>query len=210
MWDLLAGSSWFFKIDLRSGYHENRVRLGDELKIAFKSQDGLFEWLVMPFGLSNAPSTFMRVMILVLQPFIGKFIVVYFDDILIYSQSKEEHLEHLRHVFLTFREAKLYVNLKKCSFMQPHVLFLGFIASKHGISVDPKKVRVIREWPKPKSITETHSFHGLASFYRRFIRGFSTIMAPITEWLKNEKFQWSNAASQAFREIKIKMTEAPF
>ena len=195
MLDLLVGSSWFSKIDLRSGYHQIRVRPGDEWKTAFKTQDGLFEWLVMPFGLSNAPSTFMRVMTHVLQPFIGKFLVVYFDDILIYSQSKEEHLAHLRQVLLTLREAKLYVNLKKCSFMQPHVLFLGFIVSEHGISADPEKIRVIREWPEPQSITETRSFHGLASFYRRFIRGFSTIMAPITECLKNKEFQWSNVAS---------------
>ena len=170
MLDLLAGSSWFSKIDLRSGYHQIRVRPGDEWKTAFKTQDGLFEWLVMPFGLSNAPSTFMRVMTHVLQPFIGKFLVVYFDDILIYSQSQEEHLAHLRQVLLTLREAKLYVNLKKCSFMQPHVLFLGFIVSEHGISADPEKVRVIREWPEPQSIIETRSFHGLASFYMRFIR----------------------------------------
>ena len=143
----------------------------------------------MPFGLSNSPTTFMRVMTNVLQPFIGKFLVVYFDDILIYSQSKEENLEHLQHVFLTLREAKFYVNLKKCSFMQPHFLFLGFIVSEHGLSADPGKVRVIKEWPEPKSITETCSFHGLASFYRRFIRGFSTIMALIIECLKNKEFQ---------------------
>ena len=163
----------------------------------------------MPFGLSNASSTFMRVMTHVLQPFIGKFLVVYFDDILIYSQSKEEHLEHLRQVFLTLREAKLYVNLKKCSFIQQHVLFLGFIVSEHDILADSEKVRVIREWCEPKFIIETRSFHGLASFYRRFIRGFSTIKAPITKCLKNEKFQRSNAASQALIEIKVKVTKAP-
>ena len=119
------------------------------------------------------------------------------------------HLEHLRHVFLTLREAKLYVNLKKYSFMQTHVLFLGFIVSEHGISTDPEKVRVIREWPEPKSITEIHSFHGSAFFYRRFLSGFSTIMALITECLKNKWFQWSNAACQTFRESKVRMTKAP-
>ena len=132
--------------------------------------------------------------------------MLYFDDILIYSQSKEEHLEHLQQVFLTLREANLYVNLKKRSFMQLHVLFLGFIVSERGISADPEKVRVIREWSEPKPITETHSFHGLTSFFRRFIRGFSTFMALITECLKNKEFQWSNAASKAFKEIKVKMT----
>ena len=133
--------------------------------------------------------------------------MVYFDDILIYNQSKEEHLVHLRQVFLTLREAKLYVNHKKCSFIQPYVLFLGFIVSEHEILANPEKVRVIREWPEPKSITKTRSFHGLASFYKRFIRGFSTIMAPITECLKIEEFQWSNATCHAFREIKVRMTK---
>ena len=120
----------------------------------------------MPLGLSNALSTFMRFMTHVLNPFIGKFLVVYFDDILVYSRSKEEHIGNLRQVFDTLREAKLYVNLKKCDFLQTSVLFLGFIISAQGISADPEKVRAIREWPQPKTISKIRSFHGLATFYR--------------------------------------------
>ena len=209
MLDLVAGSHWFSKIDLRSGYHQIRIRPGDEWKTAFKTQDGLFEWLVMPFGLSNAPSTFMRVMTHTFRPFLGKFLVVYFDDILIYSQSREEHLTHLHKVFLILRQEKFYVNLSKCSFLQTQVVFLGFIVSEKGLSADPEKVDVIRQWPEPKSLTEVRSFHGLASFYRRFIRDFSTIMAPITDCLKKDNFHWTPAASLAFSAIKKRLSESP-
>uniref|UniRef100_A0A5B7BML6 RNA-directed DNA polymerase n=1 Tax=Davidia involucrata TaxID=16924 RepID=A0A5B7BML6_DAVIN len=209
MLDLLAGSQWYTKIDLRSGYHQIRVRPGDEWKTAFKTPDGLYEWLVMPFGLSNAPSTFMRVMTQVLRPFIGKFLVVYFDDILIYSRSQGEHLDHLRQVLETLRAAKLYANLKKCSFMHAEVIFLGFIVSAQGIAADPEKVRAIRAWPTPKTISDVRSFHGLATFYRRFIKEFSSIMAPITACMKKGDFQWTPMATRAFEEIKRKMTEAP-
>ena len=142
----------------------------------------------MPFGLSNAPSTFMRVMNQVLKPFIGRFVVVYFDDILIYSRSEVEHLSHLREVLLVLLHNKLYVNLKKCSFMTNSLLFLGFVVSGDGIRVDEEKIKAIREWPTPKTVSEVRSFHGLATFYRRFIRNFGSIAAPITEYLKNEKF----------------------
>ncbi|VVA38897.1 PREDICTED: reverse mRNAase, partial [Prunus dulcis] len=209
MLDELAGSKWFSKIDLRSGYHQIRIREGDEWKTAFKTPDGLYEWLVMPFGMSNAPSTFMRVMTHVLRPYIGKFLVVYFDDILIYSHSKEDHLQHLRTIFHMLRQEKLFVNLKKCSFLQDQVLFLGFIVSAAGISADPDKVHAIVNWPLPSTLTETRSFHGLASFYRRFIPSFSTIMAPITDCIKQGEFRWTHAATRAFEALKQKMTEAP-
>ncbi|XP_024200577.1 uncharacterized protein LOC112203910 [Rosa chinensis] len=165
MLDMMAGSSQFSKLDLKGGYHQIRIRPGDEWKTAFKTRDGLYEWLVMPFGLSNAPSTFMRFMNQVLQPFIGRFLVVYFDDILIYSRTREEHLNHLGQVLRVLCQEKLYLNLKKCSFMKPSVVFLGFIISSAGVEVDPIKVKAIVEWPVPKTLQETRSFHGLATFY---------------------------------------------
>ena len=158
---------------------------------------------------SNAPSTFMRVMTQVLKPFLGKFLVVYFDDILIYSTSREQHLDHLTRVCTTFRKESLYGNLKKCSFFTNRVVFLGFIVSSKGVSADPQKVQVIVDWLEPKNIHEIRSFHGLTSFYHRFIKGFSTIMSPITDCMKQGEFVWTKAAAKAFNEVKQKMTEAP-
>jgi hypothetical protein len=209
MLDELHGSRFFSKIDLRSGYHQIRIRPGDEWKTAFKTRDGLFEWLVMPFGLTNAPSTFMCVMNQTLRPFIGKFVVVYFDDILIYSRDYNKHLENLRQVLLTLRFDNFFIHLKKCSFAQHSVIFLGFIVSAQGISVDPSKIQAVTDWAVPSNIHETRSFHGLASFYRRFIKNFSAIMAPLTECTKNGPFLWTPAAQQAFEDIKKKLTEAP-
>ncbi|XP_010247056.1 PREDICTED: uncharacterized protein LOC104590196 [Nelumbo nucifera] len=209
MLDQLDGAVVFSKIDLRSGYHHIRIRPGDEWKTAFKTRDGLFEWLVMPFGLTNAPSTFMGLMNQVLRPFIGKFIVVYFDDILIYRKSVDEHIGHIRGVLIALRENKLYANLKKCTFMSDSLLFLGFVVSKDGIKVDKEKVRAIREWPTPMNVTDVRRFHGLATFYRRFIKHFSSIIAPITECLKKGKFQWGEEHEQSFALIKEKLCTAP-
>jgi hypothetical protein len=207
--DQLAGATVFTKLDLKSGYHQIRVRPGDEWKTAFKTREGLFEWLVMPFGLSNAPSTFMRVMNQALRPFIGKCVVVYFDDILVYSGSEESHGVHLREVLTVLRKEKFFAANKKCVFYTDSVLFLGYVVSAGGVTVDAAKVDAIRQWPRPQSISDVRSFHGLASFYRRFIRHFSIIMSPITDCMKESKFQWTPEAEKAFLIIKERLTSTP-
>jgi len=209
MFDMLSGAKIFSKIDLRSGYHQIRIRPGNEWKTAFKTKEGLYEWMVMPFGLSNAPSIFMRLMNQVLKPFIENFVVVYFDDILIYSPNPRNHMDHVRKVLEVLRENKLFINLKKCSFMMDQLLFLGFVVSADGIRVDEEKVRVIREWPTPKTVGEVRSFHGLATFYRRFVRNFSSIVAPITECMQKGKFNWGDEAERSFSIIKEKLCMAP-
>lgn len=159
----------------------------------------------MPFGLSNAPSTFMRVMNQALRPFISKFVVVYFDDILIFSKSMNDHLLHLREVLLVLRREKLFIAQQKCEFGVTEVLFLGYIVSAAGLRVDPHKLEAVAA---PTTITEVRSFHGLAFFYRRFVHNFSSIMAPIMDCMKKASFEWSAVASQAFEIIKQKLTTA--
>ena len=179
------------------------------MKTAFKTGDELYEWLVMPFGLSNAPSTFMRLMNDVLRPFSGKFVVVYFDDILIYSQTTAKHKRHLHTVCAKLQAEKLFANVAKCAFLPPSVSFLGFIVSAAGIAVDPGKTKAMRNWPTPSSPLEVRSFHGLAQFYRRFIRNFSSLAALLTELLKLPCFEWSVSADRAFQQIKVALTTAP-
>jgi len=189
--DEMHGGFYFSKIDLKSGYHQIKMRAGDEWKTAFKTKFGLYEWMVMPFGLTNAPSTFMRLMNHVLRNFIGKFVVVYFDDILIYSKTLDSHIGHVKGVLEVLRREKLYANKDKCIFCTHEVVFLGFVVSSKGVKVDEEKVKAIRDWPIPKNASEVRSFHGLANFYRRFVKDFSTIASPLNELVKKDVgFKW--------------------
>jgi hypothetical protein len=209
--DCLSGSNYFSKIELKRGYHQIRMREGDEWKTTFKTNIGLYEWLVMPFGLTNAPNTFMRLMNEVLKEFIGKFVIVYLDDILVFSKTKEEHIKHLNLVLKRLHDEKLLINLKKCFFMKEELIYLGFVISQEGLKMDPEKIKAITDWPSPRNIYEVRSFHGLASFYRKFIRNFSGICAPILDIVKKEKrpFKWTVAVEKGFKLLKEKITEKP-
>ena len=166
LFDQLQGAQCFSKIDLRSGYHQLRIIRGDEPKTAFRTRYGHYDILVMSFGLTNAPAAFMDLMNRVIRPFLDRFVIVFIDDIQVYSRSEEEHAMHLRLVLQTLREHQLYAKFSKYEFWLDQVSFLGHVVSGDGIQVDPKKIEAITEWPRPITVTEVRSFLGLASYYR--------------------------------------------
>jgi hypothetical protein len=209
MLDELSGSTIFTKIDLQSGYHQIRMKLGDKWKTAFKTKFGLYEWLVMPFGLTNAPNTFMRLMNEVLHSFMGTFVVVYFDDILIYNKSLDEYIEHLRAVFSALREARLFTNLEKCTFCTDRVAFLSYVVTSQGIEVDEANIEGIKSWPIFVTLTQLRSFLGIAGFYRCFMRDFSTIAVPLNDLMKKGvPFYWGAAQEHSFNTLIDKLTHA--
>jgi hypothetical protein len=210
LFDQMKGATVFSKIDLRSGYHQLRIKEDDVPKTAFKMRFGHYEFTVLPFGLTNAPGVFMSLMNGVFREYLDKFVQVFIDDILIYSRTMEEHDEHLRLVLQCLREHKLYGKLSKCSFYQSRIHYLGHVISGEGIAVDPAKVEAIMEWPAPTNVTEVRSFMGLAGYYRRFVEGFSKIANPITELQKkNKKFVWTEKCAEAFRRLKELLTTTP-
>jgi hypothetical protein len=209
MFDQLRGASVFSKIDLRLGYHQLRIRPSDTPKTTFIAKYGLYEFTVMSFGLTNAPAFFMNLMNSVFMDYLNKFVVVFIDDILIYSQSEEEHVDHLKMVLQRLREHQLYAKLSKCEFWIDEVLFLGHITNKDGLVVDPKKVAGILNWKAPTNARGIKSFIGMAGYYRRFIEGFSKIAKPMTVLLGNKvEFKWTQKCQEAFEALKEKLTTA--
>ncbi|GJQ92201.1 putative reverse transcriptase domain-containing protein [Tanacetum coccineum] len=210
LFDQLQGSSVYSKIDLRSGYHQLRVREEDIPKTAFKTRYGHYEFQVMPFGLTNAPAVFMDLMNRVCKPFLDKFVIVFIDDILIYSKNKKEHEEHLKAILELLKKEELYAKFSKCEFWLPKVQFLGHVIDSQGIHVDPAKIESIKDWASPKTPTEIRQFLGLAGYYRRFIEGFSKIAKPMTKLTqKKVKFVWGDKQEAAFQLLKQKLCSAP-
>ncbi|GJW83721.1 putative reverse transcriptase domain-containing protein [Tanacetum coccineum] len=210
LFDQLQGSSVYSKIDLRSGYHQLRVRDEDIPKTAFRTRYGHYEFQVMPFGLTNAPAVFMDLMNRVCKPYLDKFVIVFIDDILIYSRNKEEHADHLRIILELLKKEKLYAKFSKCDFWISIVQFLGHVIDSQGIHVDPAKIEAVKNWASPTTPTEIRQFLGLAGYYRRFIKDFSKIAKSLTELTqKNKKYIWGENQESAFQLLKQKLCEAP-
>ncbi|KAI4890447.1 hypothetical protein NFI96_003606 [Prochilodus magdalenae] len=209
--EALQHAAIFTKLDLRSAYNLIRIRQGDEWKTAFITPSGHYEYRVMPFGLMNAPAVFQRFINEVLREALDRYAYVYLDDILIFSRTREEHVGHVRRVLQLLLESRLYVKLEKSEFHVPRVSFLGFIVSKGTLAMDPAKIRAVQDWPRPSSLKEVQRFLGFANFFRRFIRNFSAVAAPLTALTgkTSGRFRWTVEAQQAFEELTRCLTTAP-
>jgi hypothetical protein len=210
LFDQLIGAQVFSKIDLHSGYHQIKIREKDIPKTAFSTWYGLYEYLVMSIGLTKAPAHFMYLMNFVYMEELDKFIMVFIDDILVFSKIKKEYEEHLRIVLQRLCEHKLYAKFSKCKFWLTEVQFLGHVVSSEGISVDPSKAWEVLDWKPPRTVHQVRSFLGLDGYYRRFILNFSKIAEPIMDLLKKEeKFVWNAERVEAFRTLKKLLTTSP-
>jgi hypothetical protein len=210
LFDQLVGAQVFSKIDLRSGYHQIKIRASDIPKTAFSTRYGLYEYLVMSFGLTNASAYFMYLMNSVFMPELDKFVVVFIDDILVYSRNEAEHTKHLHTVLQRLRDHQLYAKLSKCEFWLREIKFLGHTISQNGVSVGPEKVQEVMNWKPPTTVRQIRSFLGLAGYYRRFIPDFSRIAKPMTKLLKKGvKYEWSQKCEDAFHTLRQHLTTAP-
>ena len=209
LFDQLHGSRVYSKIDLRSSYHRFRVQENDVSKTAFRTRYGHYKFLVMPFRLTNALAAFMDLMNRVFSPYLNKFVIVFIDDILVYSGSLEEHTEHLRTILSILRECQLYAKFSKCRFWLDKVSFLGHVILVEGIIVDPQKIEAIVNWKPPTNVYEVRIFVALTGYYRKFVEGFSKIVTPLTNLLKkDQKFEWSDTCQHSFKELRQILTTA--
>ena len=210
MFDQLRGARVYSKINLRTEYHKLRVREANIPKTVFRTRYGHFEFTVMPIGLTNAPAAFMDLMHRVFQSYLDQFVVVFVDNILIYSQSEEEHEDHLRIVLQALKDHQLYAKFNNCEFWLTEVRFLGHVVSASGVSIDPEKVEAVMSWERPKLVFEIHTFLGLVGYYRRFIENFSRLAAPMIRLTKKGvKFEWDDLCEKAFQELKMRLTSTP-
>ncbi|GKV36664.1 hypothetical protein SLEP1_g44770 [Rubroshorea leprosula] len=210
LFDQLKGAQVFSKIDLQSGYHQLKIKPDDVPKTTFRTRYGHYEFIVMPFGLTNAPARFMDLMNRVFSKYLDQFVVVFIDDILIYSSSRTLHEKHLRTVLETLRSERLFAKFKKCELWLDNVAFLGHVVTKDRISVDPQKIEAVVDWKRPNSVAEIRSFLGLAGYCRRFVGDFSRIALPMTRLIrKDTKFEWTPECEKSFLTLKEKLVTAP-
>jgi hypothetical protein len=208
--DQLAGAKWFTKLDLRSGFNNIRLREGDEWKTAFCTKYSLYEYVVMLWGLCNAPATFQAFINNTLRENLDIFVTAYQDDILIYSKNQEEHLKHVMWVLEQLEEKKLKLKLNKCSFFKNEITYLGVIVSGTQMRMDPKRVEAVRSWPTPEGVKEVQSFLGFTNFNRKFIKGYSGIAAPLRDLTKKDiLFEWTQKQEDAFNELKRRFMTEP-
>uniref|UniRef100_A0A0G4FG11 Reverse transcriptase domain-containing protein n=1 Tax=Chromera velia CCMP2878 TaxID=1169474 RepID=A0A0G4FG11_9ALVE len=201
--ETLFGKRWFTKLDLHQFFHQLRITIGDSYKTAFVTRWGTFEWLVMPFGVSNAPPASMRLITLAMQPLLGRCVIVFIDDILVYSRTLAQHVKDVKWVLDFLRANNLYVKIKKCEFFTNSTHFLGFVIDAKGIMPERLKLELIRDWPDPKDLNELRIFLGAANWVRKFVRGFALIAQPLTKALKKGmKFMWMEEMKTAFCSLK--------